>query len=192
MPRFEKKRGALRAWLAALVCTLSMVQAQEPAKPDPAILKDFNNRVSEYMKVHKTAAAEVHGLRPTESKDAIDRHQHSLAHHIREARKDATPGNIFTPEIAPEFRRLIALTFQGSGAARIQQSLRAGTPVSKQLLHVNGEYPEGLPMQSTPPSLLLNLPPLPKELEYRLVGHDLVICDMEANLIVDYLRDAIP
>jgi hypothetical protein len=40
-----------------------------------------------------------------------------------------------------------------------------------------------------PPSLLLNLPELPKELEYRFVGRELVLRDSAANLIVDVLPD---
>jgi hypothetical protein len=35
------------------------------------------------------------------------------------------------------------------------------------------------------------LPPLPTPLEYRLIGHDLVIRDTEANVVVGVLRDAV-
>jgi hypothetical protein len=59
-------------------------------------------------------------------------------------------------------------------------------------LRVNARYPKELPLQSTPPSILLNLPKLPPELEYRIVGHDLVLLDVKAGLIVDYLPRAIP
>ena len=40
-----------------------------------------------------------------------------------------------------------------------------------------------------PPSLLLNLPKLPKELEYRFVDHELIVRDVAANLIVDFIPD---
>jgi len=46
-----------------------------------------------------------------------------------------------------------------------------------------------LPLQSMPPSLLLNLPRLPKELEYRFVGRELVLREIPANLIVDAIPD---
>ena len=36
------------------------------------------------------------------------------------------------------------------------------------------------------------LPPLPAELEYRFVGRHLVLLDVEANLVVDVLREAVP
>jgi hypothetical protein len=59
-------------------------------------------------------------------------------------------------------------------------------------LRVNQRYPQGVPLQSTPPTLLLNLPQLPKELEYRIVGRDLVLRDIGANLVVDYLPNILP
>ena len=47
-------------------------------------------------------------------------------------------------------------------------------------------------MQSTPPTLLANLPKLPAELEYRIVDRELVLLDTKANLIVDLLPNALP
>jgi hypothetical protein len=41
------------------------------------------------------------------------------------------------------------------------------------------------------PAVFRDLPPLPGELEYRVVGRDLVLLDVIANLVVDVLRDAI-
>ena len=38
-----------------------------------------------------------------------------------------------------------------------------------------------------PPSILLNLPKLPEELEYRFVGPHLILHDVNANLIVDFI-----
>jgi hypothetical protein len=43
-----------------------------------------------------------------------------------------------------------------------------------------------------PPTLLNRLPVLPKELQYRIVGHALVLQHMETSLIVDFILDAIP
>jgi hypothetical protein len=57
---------------------------------------------------------------------------------------------------------------------------------------VNHPYPAMKPVETTPPSLLLNLPKLPAELEYRVVGHDLVLHDVEADLVVDFVPRAIP
>jgi hypothetical protein len=41
-----------------------------------------------------------------------------------------------------------------------------------------------------PPQLLQVLPPLPPELQYRIIGRSLVLWDHHANLVVDYLPGA--
>ena len=43
-----------------------------------------------------------------------------------------------------------------------------------------------------PPKLLLQLPPLPKNVEYRFVGKTLILYDSLSNLIIDYLPGAAP
>ena len=73
----------------------------------------------------------------------------------------------------------------------MRQSLRRSEPVAVPL-RVNESYPESVPLQTTPPSLLRNLPKLPPELEYRVVGRALVLRDTGANLIVDLLPNALP
>jgi hypothetical protein len=57
---------------------------------------------------------------------------------------------------------------------------------------VNMTYPPNLPKATFPPRLALSLPQLPEVLEYRLVGHHLILRDFEANLIVDYIAGIVP
>lgn len=59
-------------------------------------------------------------------------------------------------------------------------------------LQINQGYPEKVPLQSTPPTLLLNLPELPKGLEYRILDRELVLRDVSANIVVDYIPNAFP
>ena len=165
--------------------------AQEADKPDTDALRDFGKRVAEYRKLNKLIDGKLPQLKPTDSESKIKEHQTELAKGIREARKDAAQGDIFIPAIANEFKRLIAMTMRGARDTRIRQSLSSGEPVHLQL-HVNEEYPNTVPVQSTPPTLLLNLPQLPPELDYRIVGHDLLLRDVKANLVVDLIPGAIP
>ena len=65
-------------------------------------------------------------------------------------------------------------------------------PVRMPTLRVDASYPEHLPLQTTPPSVLANLPKLPPEVEYRIVGNALVLRDVDANLIVDFTRNVVP
>ena len=43
-----------------------------------------------------------------------------------------------------------------------------------------------------PVDLLAALPRLPCEVQYRFMTRDLVLIDIDANLIVDFIPDAIP
>ena len=79
----------------------------------------------------------------------------------------------------------------GSNARGIRESLRHAEPVTLSL-RVNDEYPDKVPLQSTPPTLLMNLPKLPKELDYRVIGRALALRDCDANIIVDFIPDVIP
>ena len=41
------------------------------------------------------------------------------------------------------------------------------------------------------PTILLHLPRLPQEVEYRIVNKDLIVLDVEADMVVDILRNSI-
>jgi hypothetical protein len=115
-----------------------------------------------------------------------------MAAKIQAARVDIKQGNIFSPDIAAYFRRQIELSLRGPDGEKIRSSLRHSEPVGGLSLHVNDTYPSAVPLQSMPLGLLQHLPVLPKELEYRMVGHDLVLHDIEPNIIVDFISGAIP
>jgi hypothetical protein len=51
--------------------------------------------------------------------------------------------------------------------------------------------PAGAPFPTAPPSFLLALPPLPRGIEYRVIGKDLVLLDEPADVILDYMRNII-
>jgi hypothetical protein len=177
--------------LAVLTCTLWWgATAQQPVNQDAVKTQEFENRVAGYVKLHKQAASDLDGLKPTKEPQEITNHEEALAANIREARRNAKQGDIFTPPVAEEFRRLIAITMKGERASHIRASLRHAEPVRLSLA-VNDAYPRAVPLQSTPPTLLLNLPQLPKEMEYRIVGRALVLRDVDANIVVDFIPEAI-
>ena len=74
-------------------------------------------------------------------------------------------------------------------------ALRAGimdeNPVGLKLA-VNQRYPDEVPLSTMPPELLEELPKLPEELEYRFVGDRLIVMDVHAHLIVDFMPQALP
>lgn len=154
-------------------------------------LDEFQRRIADYVKIHEQAQSSTGKLKPTTSSERIASHEQELANKIREARGQAVQGNIFTVAIGDIFRRRLANTAAGRDATTMRQSLRRSEPVAAPL-RVNESYPESVPLQTSPPSLLRNLPKLPPELEYRVVGHALVLRDTGANLIVDLLPNALP
>lgn len=164
----------------------------QKVNPDAALIQDFQARVKDYVKLQKQEEAGLHALKPTASPEAIAHHEHELAERIRRVRHGVPQGSIFTPQIAAEFRRLIAMAMQGTNAGHVDQSLEHAEP-EKLPLRIGERYPvPGVPLQSTPPTLLLNLPPLPPELDYRVIGRALVLRDAKANLIVDFAPNMVP
>src|SRR5436309_147976 len=88
-----------------LLLMASIASAQVAPAPDStAILKDFDTRLSAYIKVQRTAEADVPALRKTASAEEIAKRQSELAESLR-AHRPAKQGDIFTPEISNEFRR---------------------------------------------------------------------------------------
>lgn len=180
--------------LMALCCTAlaAIAPAQEKVNGGAQILDDFSKRVEDYVQLRNDIRTQVRPLKKAESAAAIVHYQREFARRLRGARYGVEQGNICTPAITAEFHRLIAMTMEGQEGASIRGSLASGTSVRFPDLQVDQEYPAGAPLQSTPSSLLLDLPPLPKELEYRVVGHNLVLRDTDANIIVDFIPHAIP
>lgn len=180
----------ISSWLLCCAAAAALASEQR-VSPDAALVADFEKRVAEYLKLRKEVAAGLPRLKPAESATAIKAHETALAERIRRARSQAKQGDLFTPAIAAEFRRLIAIAMKGQRETRIRESLKSGEPVNL-ALHVNQKYPSGAPLQSTPPTLLTNLPKLPDSLRYDIVGGSLVLHDVAANLVVDIMNNALP
>ena len=106
-------------------------------------------------------------------------------------RAGTKPGYIFNPQTVEYFRTIIKTEVPPRDKAEIRQTIleadTKGVP-----LKVNYPYPETKEFAQIPPTLLLKLPPLPKEVKYRYVGRHLLLVDTDNNLIIDYMLDALP
>jgi hypothetical protein len=175
---------------AALLIALAAAGCAEtpPLNKQPPGFDDFTQRVQQYMKLRNALPNE----KTTKRQEQIVDRRHSLADAIREARPTAKQGDIFTPEIAPEFLKVIRATLHGASGPNVRKTIRQGEPVMGVHLTVNGAYPEHLPRTTVPPTLLLRLPRLPDKLAYRIVDHDFVLQDTEARLVVDLIPGALP
>lgn len=173
---------------AMLVGGALWAQITHPAvNADSAIVQDFEKRVEEYVQLRKSIESKLTPLQATSSPEKISHHEQELARAIRAARRNATQGEIFTPAGSAEIRRLIGIAMQPGNGKQIAQSLRHAEPVRLHL-KINESYPAQVPRQSTPPSLLGNLPHLPADIEYRVAGEDLILLDTKANLVVDLIN----
>jgi hypothetical protein len=179
------------AGLIVVGCRESREVAAPPAQTEQSPLVEFNQRIADYVEIHKRAARPLGDADDTKAPAEITNREIALANAIRAARPDAKAGDIFTPSAAALIRKTIADNYRHSPAVRdtrkdAEIELPDFTPV------VNEPYPSTSPLATFPPTLLMVLPPLPDQLEYRIVTHHLILRDVAANLIVDVLPKAVP
>jgi hypothetical protein len=158
--------------------------------PDAQVLQDFKKRVDAYMKLRSDLKKGAPPLKETNNPAEITLAQDTLAAKIREARKTAKAGDIFTPEIRNLFRRLMYPETTGKEGAIAKEMLKEDAPKGV-LVKVNAKYPDSAPLPTVPPNLLAALPKLPEGLEHRIIKKDLILLDVDANLIVDFIPGAI-
>jgi hypothetical protein len=185
-------------WLAAGVVAFAVCEdsssaqsAQPRVNPDAALTVDFTKRVDAYGELRKKAEAKVPSLSKEATPEQIDNHQRALNQEIERLRGRAQPGEIFSKDIRAYFRRQLEGAFAGPEGRRLRASIMDENPGPIRL-RVNGRYPDTVPLATMPPKVLAALPKLPPILEYRFIGERLILLDVPAHLIVDYIEDALP
>jgi hypothetical protein len=156
-----------------------------------ARFREFLAKVHEYDQLRAAARSGVPDVGKKSTAEEIANHKRTLAEKIQAARKEAKPGDIFTPDSQRAFRTAIEKAHSGRSAAKIDRTIVQGEPVKLEL-YVNKPYPEKIPITTMPPTLLQHFPKLPKKIEYRVVGDDLVLEDTESNLVIDIFPGAFP
>jgi hypothetical protein len=160
--------------------------------PNAAVMADFKARVEKYAELHKDLAKGSAKQKDNASAEQVNAQQAALAAKIQAARAGAKQGDIFTAEMRPVFRRLLAPEMKGEEGRDAKAILKDDAPAPGTVpFKVNAKYPEGQPKPTMPTNLLLNLPTLPEPLEYRVVGQHLLLLDTAADLIVDYILNVI-
>jgi hypothetical protein len=131
---------------------------------EPA-LTEFMTTVNEYVELHRVLANPLSALILGADPEQTARARRAHRSLIREAREIAELPNVFTPCVS----------------AYLRLQIRRATGK----LQSNSE-------QSPLAAVLDVLPELPTELDYRFVARDLVLVDVEADLVVDTLENALP
>ena len=165
--------------------------ANLPAK-DKQTIAAFEKRVKEYVKLRER----LEGKMPKLSKDAtpeqIEAHKTAFQARVRAARAGAKPGQMFRPDIAGFIRATVKDEFKGRERQELRKDVLVEAENKAVPLRVNYPYPESQELLEMPPTLLLRLPQLPKQVKYRFVGRNMLLVDRENALILDYMPDALP
>ena len=166
------------------------VKALPGVNHDAQVIADFKARVDEYVALRKKADDSAPPLKKTDEPRDIREAQQGLVERIGAARSTAKHGDIFTPEIAALFRRVLRPEAREKDAKTMMKEDKPA--VAAVTFKINGPYPDKQPLASSPPEMLAKLPPLPKDIDYRFVDKHLILRDSRANTIIDYIPNAIP
>jgi len=193
---FARKRTLKYATIIGLFALFVGVWTIQPyfSQDTSDASKEFQAKVQDYVALHKKAANSV----PSVPKNVSDptstaKHEQGLAQAIRALRPTAKRGDIFTPAVQKMVAGIVKTKLDANARAVIlgDGNPRTGESPSPVDLAINASYPSSAPVSTMPPSLLMALPTLPPEVEFRFVGHTLILRDVQANIIVDLMPNAI-
>jgi hypothetical protein len=158
---------------------------------DAQALATMNDRLKDYLEVHEKVEGTLPKLPDEATPQQIDKNQRMFEERIREARKTAKQGDIFTAQAQPVIKRLLAAVFAGADGKQLKASIMDENPTGISIA-VNGRYPDTVPISTVPPEVLQTLPKLTEDMEYRFVGDNLILLDAHAHIIADFIPNAIP
>jgi hypothetical protein len=185
--------GIAGALLASGTACREREREREPqVDPHAVVFADFANRVDAYVTLRNQLADSVGELDPTKSQAEIATRAAALGKAIIARRAAAKQGDVFTPEVSTLFATLIKEEYSRRSEPVQETREDQQEELPDFVPAVNQIYPTSYPLATFPPSLLPLLPSLPKEVEYRIAQNYLILRDIEANIIVDVMPDAVP
>lgn len=197
----KAKKRTLNQWfflpVALLFLVVGVLSAHDSTqnkeqKDNEAGFKEFSARVEDYVKLQKSIESNLPAMNSTDLPEMIAAHQQALARKIREARPKAEVGDIFTRPAREAFRNVIRNAFQGPDGDNMRATMLQGDTVKELHLKVNQIYPDAVPYTTVPPTLLATFPEIPEEVAYRIVSSNLVLIDVKANMVIDFIHEIIP
>ena len=194
----SKQLIVLVATIAMCLMASCLVAAQTPEPPPPMSPADkqnieaFEKRAKDYVQMREALEEKMPKLSKEAKPEEIQTHKKQFQERVRAARTGAKRGDVFTPEATTVIRAIIKDEFKGRERVELRDTVLKESDTKGVALRVNYPYPESKELLEMPPTLLLRLPQLPKQLRYRFVGHNLLLVDRENGLIVDYMTNALP
>ena len=204
----REKPVQFRIWAIVLCLAIPPTAiAQVPANPDPdapdfrvvvqgtfdpETLVEFNRRVQDYAALRSRLEAGLPPLALTTNADDIESFERRLTERLRHAR-GSRRGQLFIPAMEAQLKRMMAARADPVTVSAIMDDNPGEFDVD-----VNETYKKKYALGTMPPKLLLLLPDLAPDLQYRFVGRHLIVYDVRANMIVDEIpyalqcRDCVP
>ena len=159
---------------------------------DKQVFAAFEKRVKEYSKLREDLEGKMPKLSKEAKPEEIEAHKKLFQERVRTARSTAKHGDLFTPDVAALIRTIVKDEFKGRERVELRDTVLRESDTKAVPLRVNYPYPESQELLEMPPTLLLRLPQMPKQLRYRFVGRSMLLVDRENGLIVDYMTNAVP
>ena len=183
---------------AVLLCALIAVFGPQPqaAPVERAAIAQFEKAIADYRGDADYLACgrlmtEITGPTPNSTSAQLNNASDALAGAIQRSRKNAQVGDVFVAAVTPVFKRSVDDAVRTANLREVLAAIDDEDPVVR-APKIHLRFPGAAPMATMPPSLLAALPVLPKGLEYRIIGRFLVLRDVDAALIIDYIPDVIP
>jgi hypothetical protein len=158
---------------------------------DGAAIGQFDAAIAKYLALRKRLLEEVPGPMAESTAPKLTQASDALAAAIQRARANAKPGDLFVSPVVPVIKQRVVDAVRRENLGPVlagidDEDLKPAKP------SIHMRFPAAAPMATMPPSLLAVLPTLPPSLEYRILGNFLVLRDVEAALILDYIPAAVP
>jgi len=184
---------------ACTACSPTLPPTTVPTAPSPeyepfkTALQAYVDQTQQFRKVAAQEAEKVPGKAGStaEAEQAVRTRQNALADALRsQLRPNAKQGDLFSPTVAAEIQKQMKAMFSSPQRDLLLDELaeQNNTPANSPKPSIN----QRLVAPRIPPRLNEVLPQLPKQLEYDFAGRALVLRDVDADLVVDYLPDTLP
>jgi hypothetical protein len=166
-------------------------QGQAVGTPADQAMQQFHREVAAYLTLRAKLAEEIVPPLANSTAAQISSASDALSRAIERARPKPPLGVFFDPSAAEAIRTSIRALLAQPGFAAVLDGID-DEPQRVQSPGVYVRFPGSSQLATMPPSLLAVLPVLPPELEYRLIGENLILRDIAAALVLDVLPKAVP
>ena len=189
--RYSRILTSLMLLVAALAAApAERARAQYRVFDADAAMQQFHERVESYAALHRNLAPPPAAELSTDPIATLLTRNY-LASALREKRRYAQQGEIFTPDVATLFRWALADSIGERDGEAFLTQLNGGEPMPRGLHPTVNEPYTMLPLYRVPADVRLGLPAIPVEVDYRIAGHDLILLDVYAGLVVDFVPDIV-